>query len=391
MFKQDHSLTTVNTVLPSRAAQIVGRQWADVKDANALSWKARGTLLQEHWLKRWLPAISPEKTMLQMMVPDSAVDQIVNTVVQVGKLNYQATGAVFSTPHDHAFLGPEFPVWPGEESAHETSHKLSSDLCLIFCIVNHAYSEKMSKAAINVGAHGPIVYYCEGRGLRDRLGWLRITKEHEKEVLMVIADRTEGEEIFDAMAKAGELHLPGRGFMFQLAIDKGMFNIPSRVAHHHHEASMQQIINAIDHIQGHTHWRDQSVFEVGQGRGVGIDLGAKSSEVAAKSCLTTIVRRNQMQTMTDLLLDHGVPGLNFSFAKFIDFEEDTRHSTAHLTEEYAVIRSITEEQTCQTVCATIEDHATSLGLNDICATVNAVDRIATYVPGDIDFRSTDAA
>lgn len=389
MFKQDHSLTTVNTVLPARAAHVVARELTSDKDTNALSWKARGTLLQEHWLKRWLPAISPEKTMLQMIVPDSAVDQIVNTVVHVGKLNYQATGAVISTPHDHAFLGPEFPAWPGEETAHGDSHKLSSDLCLIFCIVNHAYSEKMSKAAVNVGAHGPIVYYCEGRGLRDRLGWLRITKEHEKEVLMVIADRSEGEQIFNAMAKAGELHLPGRGFMFQVAIDKGMFNIPSRVTNLHHDASMQQIINAIDHIQGHTHWRDQSVFEVGQGRGAGIELVPEMQDQTAKTCLTTIVRRSQMQTMMDLLLDHGVPGLNFSFAKFIDVEEDD--GNAHISEEYAVIRSITDESLCQTVCAAIEGNAETLGLHDLCATVDAVDRIATYVPGHIDFRNNDAA
>ena len=153
--------------------------------------------------------------------------------------------------------------------------------------------------------------------------------------------------------------------------------------------SMQQIINAIDHIQGHTHWRDQSVFEVGQGRGAGIELVPEMHDQTAKTCLTTIVRRSQMQTMMDLLLDHGVPGLNFSFAKFIDVEEDD--GNAHISEEYAVIRSITDESLCQTVCAAIEGNAESLGLHDLCATVDAVDRIATYVPGHIDFRNNDAA
>lgn len=392
MFRNDHTLTTVTSVLPTRTAQQVAKQITGGQDTNALSWKARGTLLHDHWLKKFLPAISPAKTMLQMVVPDTAVDPIVNSVIQIGKLNYQATGAVFSTPHDHAFVGPEFPVWPGEESGPGHEHKLSSDLCLIFCIVNHAFSEKMSKAAISVGAHGPIVYYCEGRGLRDRLGWLRITKEHEKEVLMVIADQSEAEDIFDAMSKAGELHLPGRGFMFRLSIDKGLFNIPSRVAHHHYDASMQQVINAIDHLQGHTHWRDQSVFEVGaQGRGTGIDFERPQVELKPKTCLTTITRRSQMQDMVDLLLDHGVPGLSFSFARYIDFEEEKRINTAHVTEEYAVMRSITDEDTCVNVCQEIEDHAEGLNLSNLCVTVNSVDRVATYVPGHIDYRSDDVA
>ena len=93
LFVNDHSLSTVTAVLPNRAAKEVAAQLILTDDTEALNWKARGTLLHDHWLKKWLPSISPAKNVMQMTVPDSAVDQIVDTVVQVGKLNYQATGA----------------------------------------------------------------------------------------------------------------------------------------------------------------------------------------------------------------------------------------------------------------------------------------------------------
>ena len=293
-------------ILPSRPAGEVARRISAVEGAHALIWQARGTLLHDHWLKKWVPPVSPAKKMMQMIVPNSQVDEIVNMVIEVGKLNQQATGAVFSTPHDHAYIGSGFYSWPGDEIPTQQNQGLSNSLTALYCIVNHQESERVSKAAINAGAHGPIVYYCEGRGLRDRLGWLRITKEHEKEVLMVICDESDVEDVFDAMAKAGGLHLPGRGFMFRLNIDKGMFNIPNRATHHHYEASMQQVINAIDHLQGHSHWRDQTVFDVAGGaRGTGLSLAPNPQPVDSQTCLAAVVSRNQMHLLVDLMLDQG--------------------------------------------------------------------------------------
>ena len=387
MFSNDHQLATVTVILPSKTAHQVARELTTEQGEQLLKWPARGTLLHDHWLKKWVPPISPTKQMLQMIVPNSQVDHIVNTVVDVGKLNYQATGAVFATPHDHAYLGSGFHIWPGEETQPGNSAKLNRSLTVLYCIVSHGVSDRISKAAINSGAHGPVVHYCEGRGLRDRLGWLRITKEHEKEVLMVICDEDDCEEVFDAMVKAGELHLPGRGFMFRLSIDKGMFNLPSRVAHHHYDASMQQVINAIDHLQGHTHWRDKSVFDVGgQGRGAGVDsLLASQPVLDDQMCLTAVVPSNDMQVLVDLLLDSGAPGLNFNLARSNDNQRSDVQPS--INNEYAVIRSITDSAVAQKICTSVDEHAEQKGLTNLCMTVNAVPRVATYVPGKIDYRA----
>ena len=384
MFSLDHKLATITVVLPAEQTQEVARELTADRGTQALEWQARGTLLHEHWLKRWFPPISPAKRMLQMTVPHSEVDHIVNTAISVGKLNYQATGAVFATPHDHAYLGSGFQTWPGEETQPRFDDTLKSTLTAIYCIVGHNVSDRICKAAVNSGAHGPIIYYCEGRGLRDRLGWLRITKEHEKEVLMVLCDEADSEEVFDAMAKAGGLHLPGRGFMYRLKIDKGMFNLPSRVAHHHYDASMQQVINAIDHLQGHTHWRDQTVFDIGeQGRGTGLEsLLEQKHTPSPQTCLSAIVPSSQMHLLINLLLDTGVPGLNFSYAKLRDHSLKNR-----VAGEYALIRSITDQSTAEQICGVIDTHAEDAGLKNLAVTLNTVSRVATYVPGRVDYRA----
>jgi nitrogen regulatory protein PII len=394
MFKNDHKLSTVTAVLPTAASRQVADAVTADKGTNALVWQARGTLLHDHWLKRWVPPISPAKSLLQMIVPDSQVDRLVSTVVEHGKLNYQATGAVFSTPCEHVYLGTEFHTWPGEESASPSNeHALHENLSVIYCIVGHQLSDRVSRAAINAGAHGPIVYYSEGRGLRDRLGWLRITKEHEKEVLMVICDENDVEDVFDAMAKAGELHLPGHGFMYRLSIDKGMFNLPSRVSHHHYAANMQQIIHTIDHLAGHTHWRDQSVFNVGgNGRGVGLEFLAKEqSALPNQMCLSAVVRRDHMQGLMDLMLDNGAPGLNFTYARYRDFEEASHLSGPQIHHEYAVLRAVTNEACATQICGEIDAHAEPSGVRDLCVMVSPVARVATYVRSAIDYRADDHA
>lgn len=385
MFTVDHNITTVNVVLPPvKARQVAEHLMQQAKHQpenqgrHALLWQARGSLLHEHWLKRWIPPISPAKTMMQMVVPDSQVDGIIESVVDIGKLNYQATGAVFSTRHEHTMIGREFSVWPGEETK-PTRAKLHTGLTAIVCIVSHRISDRVCGAAIRAGAHGPIVYCSEGRGIRDRLGWLRITKEHEKEVLTLICDEEDVDDVFDAMAKAGGLHLPGRGFMYRTDIAKGLFNLPSRLAHHHHEASLQQIIGAIDHLQGHAHWRDQSAFDVGHGRGAGVKLSTDVGEMA-RTCFTAVVRRTHVPALTDLFIDEGVPGLNINFARQLSDKNISIDEGPVISDEYALLRAIVPSSHAGGLAAALEARTTEAGLHDLCLLVNPVGRVVTYDP-----------
>ena len=391
MFNTKHEISLITAVLPNQSADTVVNTLTSREVTDVLVSKARGTLLREHWWKSWVPPISPSKTMLQMVVPVHDVDRVVGLVIEEGKLDLQATGAVFSTPCESAYVGSNFHNLRTTEALNTTkdSHKLSENLSAIFCSVSHSLSDRIAKAAINAGAHGPVVYYAEGKGLRDRLGWLRITKDSEQEVLMVLADNSDVEGIFTAMAKAGEFHLPARGFMYSLPIDKGMFNLPSRIANPHYPANTQQIIHAIDHLTGHTHWRDQAVFDVGgQGKGTGLKfLEQNKTTQTNQVCFSSVVNRDQSQKFMDLMLDSGAPGVNVSYSRFVAMgDDDYELAHANVNQEYATIRCITNQNIADLITENIEATAEQQGINDICVLAHSVPRIAKYVPGQKDHR-----
>ena len=141
--------------------------------------------------------------MLQLLLPDNEVDRILDVIVNVGKLHLQSTGAVYCTPCDDIYMGADFKRLPMDhrDDIVDGSHELHENLDVITYIVEPDRTDGVARAAIRAGAHGPIVHFGEGRGLRDRLGWLRITKQAVKEIITVIADSADAAAVFAAMAK----------------------------------------------------------------------------------------------------------------------------------------------------------------------------------------------
>lgn len=393
MFSASQSASMVTAVLPNRVAARLLTRVRDTNGATVLASKARGSLLQESWWRQWLPAVSPAKTQLQMLVSAQNVERVIAEVVEMSHLHRQATGAVFSTPIDEAYIGSDCRLWNRKSAlAGERKHSTDQSLTVTYCIVGKRLTEKIVRAAIGAGAHGPVVYHSEGRGLRDRLGWLRITKEHDKDVLMVIAEPADADQIFDSMARAGELHLPGRGFMYRLSIDRGLVNLPSRVSHHRYDANIQQVIRAVDHLSGHTHWRDQNVHDVGDaGRAVGLLLPEhEANPPVPRICLTAMVNRDDSDRLMELLLDFGAPGVNVSYTRLAGVDGEEVAAGARIVDEYAVLRCIANADTIYDIGRFIESKAEAEGITDICVLSNPVDRIATYEPGLVNYRN-DAA
>ena len=392
MFKTTHNYSLVNAVLPAATANRIVDSTISQSGTSVLMWKARGTQLNDSWYQRWLPPISPARSMLQLLVPNNEVSRVVARVIDEGNLHRQATGAVYSTPCEHVYLGSQFSAWPVDETqTSDPVHQVNENLSVIHCVVGRQDSDRIARAAINSGSHGPIVHYAEGRGLRDRLGWLRITKEAEKDVLMVIADQHDVDDVFDAMAKAGQVHRPGRGFMYRLPINSGLFNLPSRVSHRHYDANMQQMIHAIDHLAGHKHWRDQSGIEVfGNAKSTG--TGAVTQEqqgMRDQACISGIINRDNLHDLQELMLDAGAPGLNINHARFIadgPASQTNDASGMRVNHEYSLLRCVTDHDAAEQICASIDASAEDRGLKDLCMLVQQVPRVATYVPGRKDYR-----
>ena len=384
MYTQESLISTVVAILPESHMQATVTE-LNAAGHNVLRWHARGTLQDNRWYRRFLPAISPEKGALQLLLPNSEVDQAMRIIINRAKLHRQSTGAIYSIPCTEVFVGDNFhsscSLDVGDNCAATAS--LKENLSVIHCIVEKNQTENIAGAAIQAGAHGPVVHFSEGYGLRDRLGWLRITKQAEKEVLTVIVDNANADNVFAAMASAGQLYRPGRGFMYQMPVNKGLFNLPSHIDSKRYPANMQQIIGAIDHLMGDDHWRDQTVFEL-EGTGKSAGLGflnpeATSTGLEPKACLTAVVDRENSAKLMELMIDVGAPGLNVSYCQRITTDNASLHAGVNLLSEYAVINCVASESLVHDVLHQTRRLATDAGMENLCMHLQPVPRVATYL------------
>ncbi|MEO0575086.1 MAG: hypothetical protein AAF004_06450 [Pseudomonadota bacterium] len=344
--------SAVTAILPAHRYQKVIKEVVAPLGLQALSWRARGTLLKDSWLERFLPPISPGKIMFRALVPEAISRSVVQDIAATACLHQQATGAVFAERCHGLVVGDEASItWPTlAANVAGDGHALSSDLGLICCIVDKEQTDRLSRAAIMAGAHGPVVHLVEGRGLRDRLGWLRITKMHDKDVLLILCAKSEAEAVFHEMAVAGELSKPGRGFMYRLDVEEGIFNLPSRVSSRHYAANVQQIINAIDHLSGHTHWRDGGLRAVGAGvQSSGLKLGSSNdTDRPQLLCLSAIVPRDDHDNFIEFALDCGAKGVNFGFAHR-DSAMVSDASVSVIQQDYALIQCVANRDVIQKI------------------------------------------
>jgi nitrogen regulatory protein PII len=106
--------------------------------------------------------------------------------------------------------------------------KYLTNLVLISCIVERGEGDAIVEAAKKAGASAATVLFARGTGIREKLGLLGIAIQPEKEIIDVVVSKDSADAIFDAMAEAGQLHLPGKGFIYMLECMKALTHIPKK-------------------------------------------------------------------------------------------------------------------------------------------------------------------
>lgn len=94
----------------------------------------------------------------------------------------------------------------------------SANTYLITCLVQRGNGDNISKAAIKAGAGGATTFFARGTGNRQRLGLLGLAIVPEKEVVQILCKEEDSERIFDAVAAAGKLDVPGMGIAYMTPI-----------------------------------------------------------------------------------------------------------------------------------------------------------------------------
>ncbi len=104
-----------------------------------------------------------------------------------------------------------------------------TDVAMIHCIVNAGTADRLLLAARELGARHAIVRHARGWGIRERFGVLGVAAETEKEVVSILVSSDQQDVLFDALYRAGNFDLPGRGSIYITPIEKAATYVPKAI------------------------------------------------------------------------------------------------------------------------------------------------------------------
>lgn len=369
----------VTAILPRQSAGVVTHEVLSSGAAHAMTMNARGTLMQQHWYQSFLPAISPEQEILHFIVPGQEADRLMEQIVLVGKLQLYGAGSIFSTPCDELICADDYPLWMAGEYRFESESfdiKFKRDLTALIHTTDRGTAEPIARAAIKAGAQGATITYVRGYGLRDRLGLLRITKKHEKELITVVVDEFDLEAVFQAMAQAGRVEQPGRGFIYQLPVSKGLTNLASVFQAKKHSVSIQQVVRAIDSLNGGTQWRANQLMvhdpkareQFANGRGISKDL----------KVLNVVSQRKDSETLLKLFLDQGVSGASISNWRFTDANSSHTHGGVRMNREFGCVTLVLTPANADVILQVFQDAVNAGEMKSTCCFTHHVPVVKTF-------------
>lgn len=384
----EHSKQSIVTaILPRRASNELTDFLLDQPARFIFELAARGTLVKDRWFQFLLPVISPEQEILQFLLPHDEVDVIMEQIVALAQLRLAGAGAVFTHPLQSYMATEDFPIWQNGEhtEAGLSMIKFKRNLVGIAATVQSSISEAVARAAIKAGGHGPTIHYCEGRGVRDRLGVLRFTQNPDKEVIRVIADEMDADSVFDAMATAGRLTEPGRGIIYTMPIAKGLIKLPGVTQSARYAASMQQVIHAIDDMKGCSDWRaannlvDETKSTGGALSFLGIGSARARKYLFELTRVTCTTKRKNLNVLVEAALAAGAPAATTIFGRFIESEGATTGSGIRLNRELGSVQMALPPNQVPTIINAMREVTEANELDTVAIYTAPIDKVLTYL------------
>jgi nitrogen regulatory protein PII len=371
-FKIHNNFSLVTAILPKATAKnILANSIAEYPSTGVLM-HSRGTLQKERWYKKLKPAVSPEQTVIELLVKDNHVDPLMNSITIAGRFHKAGSGAVYSINCDKtAFLcNPSGGLRIINQSDKERIN-FKSNMVGIFCISQHGKSESIAQAAMAEGAPGPTVVFGQGRGIRERLGLLRIAISPEKDLIRVVVDDYDAEAVFEAMVKEGKLDTPGMGFIYSMPIDKSFISFAFVDAGSAELASSHQIIKAIDDLQGGAGWRTHNIIE---------GNNKKSRKMlTGLSRVTCVTERGKGDKMIEDAINIGAPGASISYGTMLGAEEKLTGTDISLTKEMEIIEMTVSPKIEDEIITAMADSALADGNENVFFYTKPVPKALTYL------------
>ncbi|MEM7010609.1 MAG: hypothetical protein AAF585_03905 [Verrucomicrobiota bacterium] len=375
---EDYSLVTA--ILPQSSTRKVLEAILSSGAPHALAANARGSIIKNYWYQSLLPALSPEQEILSFLVPNEECDHLMEQVVMEGKLQQFGAGSIYATPCDHLTCANDFPIWtPGGYSFESVSYDIQfkKELSALVLITEKGAADGIARAAIRAGSPGPTISYVRGYGLLYRLWLLRITKTHDKEQITAVVDRYDVDAVFEAMAQAGKIDRPGRGILYEVPISKGLTNLASVFHAQKHSASIQQIVRAIDEIQGGADWRANHLLIHDP---EAEEIKAHSKQVIKTRCIFTILcHRKDTDDLLKKSLNCGVPGASIRYWRFAQANAEHTTGGQRINQETGSITMIVDSDKAPDLQRVLREYIVQKELKQACIFSHAASAMKTYI------------
>lgn len=366
-FKENKNFSVVTAILPRQSVSPVLDEILNFGAPHVITVDARGSLIKEKWYQFFLPTLSPEQEILHFLVPNSEADSLMEQIAMTGNLSSFGSGSIFVTECLHMLTADDFPLWELGKYRYKSDSfdiRFKKDLVALFHIADKDESSSILRAAIKAGSQGPTVSYIQGYGLRDRLGLLRITKQHEKELIAVIVDPYDAQAVFEAMAKAGRVDQPGRGLLYQVPISRGLINLASVFNSAKHSASIQQIVRAIDHMNGDTQWRANPLIVHDSNSNV--FKNSSKSEIKDSFVINVLCHRKDTETVVHKAMNFGVSGASIQNWRFTESNCQITKGGRRVNREFGCILFITNKEKVDGLLRFIQISVQELDLKECC-------------------------
>ena len=314
---KDHYKVTV-TVEPEKSRSLID---AAVKlgAERVFLAKGRGVLHKQKLGVIPLPGISPSFDILTLIVTKEHLELLMNTLVHVGRLHYFGAGAIYATKiHDTWYNGPA-PFSASGTAAAPAQYEFQKDLIAVNCICQLDHAEEIAHSAMLAGSPSPTITFGYGHGIRDRLGFfLQLTINPKKEFIGLVVGSAEAERIFEDMVDSGHLDQPAMGFIYTNPVEMGLINTVSFQATSQYPATMEQIIKAIDQMQGNTNWRSSGSVQTSSVK--------KRKKLLNLVSLNCVVPRGFGDECSMAAMEAGASGTSTTYANAFPIEKrESRH------------------------------------------------------------------
>jgi nitrogen regulatory protein P-II 1 len=104
-----------------------------------------------------------------------------------------------------------------------------TEVALITCVIQKGMADTINQALLEAGVQGATVHQAVGTGVREKLGFLGVAVEVEREVINVLVAKDQLTRIFERIYLAGRLDTPGMGYLYATNLVQAATYVPAHL------------------------------------------------------------------------------------------------------------------------------------------------------------------